>query len=70
MFTQGPSIYFETGDLSTLEYLYSRRLASASSEMHSAAAASVAMLVNEAIPGVTAIGKKLAVTTRLVSYFC
>lgn len=36
--TQGPSTYFDTGDLSTLEYLYDLRCASASSETHSAAA--------------------------------
>ena len=54
MLTQGPKIYFATGDLSTLEYLYSRRLARASSEMHSATAASVAMLVNQAISGAAA----------------
>lgn len=36
--TQGPRIYFDTGDLSTLEYLYDLRCISASSEMHSAAA--------------------------------
>lgn len=36
--THGPRIYFDTGDLSTLEYLYDLRCISASSEMHSAAA--------------------------------
>ena len=33
--TQGPSMYFETGDLSTLEYLYDLRWMRASSEMQS-----------------------------------
>ena len=41
MRTQGPRTYFDTGDLSTLEYLYDLRWMRASSEMHSAIAFSV-----------------------------
>lgn len=39
--TKGPRTYFETGERSTLEYLYVFRWARASSEMHSATALSV-----------------------------